>query len=65
MKKLLFVLSLGAFAACGSGANSNNAADSTKKDSIVAPAPTADSTKKDSVVAPAPADSTKKDSLKK
>ncbi|RFM28751.1 hypothetical protein [Deminuibacter soli] len=64
MKKLLFVLSLGAFAACGSGENKENATDSTKKDSIVAPAPAVDSTKKDSAVV-APVDSTKKDSLKK
>lgn len=64
MKKLLFVLALGAFAACGGGENKDNAADSTKKDSsIVAPA-AADSLKKDSLVAPA-ADSLKKDSAVK
>lgn len=65
MKKVLFVLALGAFAACGSGENKEAAADSTKTDSaaVVAPAPVvADTTvKADSaaVVAPA-ADSTKK-----
>jgi hypothetical protein len=31
MKKLLFVLALGAFAACGAGANKDNAADSAAK----------------------------------
>ncbi len=62
MKKLLFVLALGAFAACGGGENKDNAADTTKNDSIVAPAP--DTTHKDSV-AVVPVDSLKKDSLKK
>jgi uncharacterized lipoprotein YmbA len=31
MKKLLFVLALGAFAACGSGENKENATDSAAK----------------------------------
>lgn len=31
MKKLLFVLALGAFAACGAGANKDNATDSAAK----------------------------------
>ena len=45
MKKLLFVLAIGAFAACGSGASSSTAVDTTaKKDSTAAPA--ADTTKK-------------------
>ncbi|MFN4005882.1 MAG: hypothetical protein ACK4HE_00075 [Chitinophagaceae bacterium] len=58
MKKLLFILAIGAFAACGSGENKDAAADSTvvTADSTVAPAA-------DSTVAPAdstakPADST-------
>lgn len=39
MKKVLFVLALGAFAACGSGENKEAAADSTKTDSsVVVPA---------------------------
>jgi hypothetical protein len=55
MKKLLFILAIGAFAACGSGENKDAAADSTvapAADSTVAPAA-------DSTVAPA-ADSTAK-----
>ena len=57
MKKLLFVVALGAFAACGSGENKE-----VKKDST----PTVDSTKAkvDSTAKPA-VDSTKKDSTKK
>ncbi|MBN9297648.1 MAG: hypothetical protein J0I41_11580 [Filimonas sp.] len=62
MKKLLFVLALGAFAACGGGENKENTADSTKKDSIVAPA--ADTTHKDTTVKPV-VDSLKKDSVVK
>ncbi|MBI2283620.1 MAG: hypothetical protein HYU71_07925 [Bacteroidetes bacterium] len=42
MKKLLFVLALGAFAACNSGENQTPAADSVKTDSAaVAPVDTA------------------------
>lgn len=64
MKKVLFVLALGAFAACGSGENKEAAADSTKTDSaVVAPAPVvADTTVKaaDSAAVVAPvADSAK------
>lgn len=49
MKKLLFVLALGAFAACGSGENKTPASDTTKTDTVAtAPADTthaADTTK--------------------
>lgn len=59
MKKVLFVLALGAFAACGSGENAANTADSTKTDSAaVAPAApvVADTTvKADSAAVVAPA----------
>jgi hypothetical protein len=41
MKKLLFLLALGAFAACGSGENKTGAADSTTTDSAAAHADTA------------------------
>lgn len=42
MKKLLFVLALGAFAACNSGENQTPAADSVKTDTAaVAPVDTA------------------------
>ncbi|MDR6342828.1 hypothetical protein HNQ91_005915 [Filimonas zeae] len=59
MKKVLFVLALGAFAACGNGSNTEATADSTKTDSLVTPAPvvapTADSTvKADSAAVVAP-----------
>jgi hypothetical protein len=41
MKKLLFVLALGAFAACGTGENKTPAADTTKTDTVAtAPADT-------------------------
>ena len=47
MKKVLFVIALGVFAACGGGAASSTAADSTKTDSsTMAPmAPAVDSAK--------------------
>lgn len=41
MKKLLFVLALGAFAACGSGENKEVKADSTKADTAKATVDTA------------------------
>jgi hypothetical protein len=47
MKKVLFVLALGAFAACGSGETKTESADTT----TVAPADT-------TTVTPAPADTT-------
>jgi hypothetical protein len=56
MKKLLFVIALGAFAACGSGESKAPAADTTKVDTVKAAADTtakADTTK-------AAADTTKK-----
>ncbi|RXK80558.1 hypothetical protein [Filimonas effusa] len=54
MKKLLFVLALGAFAACGSGENKENAADTTPKvDSPAVVAP-------DTTAVVAPVDSTAK-----
>lgn len=59
MKKVLFVLALGAFAACGSGENKEAAADSTVKtdSAVVAPAPVAADTtvKADSAAVVAPA----------
>ena len=61
MKKLLFVLAIGAFAACGSGASSSTAVDTTaKKDST--PVVTVDTTAKKDTTAPAApaADTTKK-----
>jgi ABC-type glycerol-3-phosphate transport system substrate-binding protein len=59
MKKLLFVLAIGAFAACGSGSGSGSAADSTAaKDSTTMMAPTPDTSVH-------PADTTKVDSTKK
>jgi len=58
MKKLLFVIALGAFAACGSGKT-----EEVKKDSV-ATTVTVDSTKKDTTATVA-VDSTKKDSTKK
>ncbi|BAV08477.1 hypothetical protein SAMN05421788_11459 [Filimonas lacunae] len=63
MKKVLFVLALGAFAACGSGENKENTADSTPKvDSPVVVAPvTPDTTVKAAdTTAPVVADTTKK-----
>jgi hypothetical protein len=58
MKKLLFVLALGAFAACGSGENKTPAADSTKVDSVKAA--TVDTTAKAADTTKAAADTTKK-----
>ncbi len=73
MKKLLFVLALGVFAACGSGTGSGSGSDSTAKDttSTMAPmAPAVDSAaikaaadsahKADSIMAKHVADSTAK-----
>jgi hypothetical protein len=54
MKKLLFVVALGAFAACGSGENKD-----AKKDSI-----TVDTTKKMVDTTKAAMDTTKKDTSK-
>lgn len=52
MKKILFVLALGAFAACGGGSNQSTTTDSTATDTTtVAPMDTTthvDSTKADS-----------------
>ena len=55
MKKLLFVVALGAFAACGSGENKD-----AKKDSTA----TVDTTKKMVDTAKAAMDTTKKDTTK-
>ncbi len=55
MKKLLFVVALGAFAACGSGANSD-----AKKDSTA----TVDTSKKSVDTTKMAADTTKKDTTK-
>ena len=62
MKKLLFVLAIGAFAACGSGTGSGTATDSTKADSNTMSAP-ADTTHKDTT--PMAMDTTHKDTTKK
>ncbi len=59
MKKLLFVIALGAFAACGNGENKTAAADSTKVDSVKTAAP-ADTTAKAADTTKAAADTTKK-----
>ncbi len=56
MKKLLFVIALGAFAACGSGKT-----EEVKKDSV-ATTVTVDSTKHDTTTVVVP-DSTKKDTV--
>ncbi len=56
MKKLLFVVALGAFAACGSGENKSAAADTTKVDTAKA---AVDTTAKTAV------DTTKADTTKK
>ena len=58
MKKLLFVLALGAFAACGSGETKTPAVDSMKMSDSLKAAATADSTKA------AAMDTTKKDTTK-
>ncbi len=57
MKKLLFVLALGAFAACGSGENQTPAADTVKTDTATAPVDTTAATVDTTKVA---ADTTKK-----
>ncbi len=57
MKKLLFVLVIGAFAACGSGASTEG---TETKDTTAVSAPAPDTT----LAAPA-IDTTKKDTLKK
>lgn len=66
MKKLLFVLAIGVFAACGNGSTESTASDSTLTDSTaIAPADSAVTTDTtiapatDSSAAPAPADSAK------
>ena len=58
MKKLLFVLALGAFAACNSGENKNTAADSARVADSLKAAASADSAKA------AAMDTTKKDTTK-
>jgi hypothetical protein len=67
MKKVLFVLALGAFAACGAGANKENATDSSAKiDSLATAAK--DSVKHEADTTVHAIDSTAKaakDSLKK
>ncbi|MES2005019.1 MAG: coproporphyrinogen III oxidase [Bacteroidota bacterium] len=57
MKKLLFVLALGAFAACNSGETKAPAGDSTKVDSVKA---TVDTTAKAADTTKAAVDTTKK-----
>ncbi len=67
MKKLLFVLALGAFAACGSGENKDNVTDSASKIDSLANAAT-DSVKHEADTTIHAIDSTAnaaKDSLKK
>ena len=58
MKKLLFVLALGAFAACNSGDNKTTAADSARVADSLKAAASADSAKA------AAMDTTKKDTTK-
>ena len=64
MKKILFVIALGVFAACGSGSSTATTTDSTAADSS-AMAPTNDSTKMAPDSTTAKPDSTKMDSTKK
>jgi len=59
MKKVLFVLALGAFAACGSGETKTESADTT----TVAPADTTTVAPMDTTTV-APADTTKADTTK-
>ena len=58
MKKLVFVLALGVFAACGGGSGSASGSDSTAKDSAATMAPMAPAV--DSAALKAKADSTMK-----
>ncbi|WP_026770503.1 hypothetical protein [Asinibacterium sp. OR53] len=61
MKKLLFVLAIGALAACGSGANKDAAKDSTATESAAgATKAAADTTKKADTAAKAAVDTSAK-----
>jgi len=62
MKKLFFVLAIGAFAACNNSSSTEKTADTTTK-TVDSTKVTVDSTKHDSTMMAKP-DSTKKDSTK-